>query len=109
MLAEAFLGALAATVLTAFMNGFFGEIGKGFGEKLRKRPFRKAELVETEPEVLIAELARRIANGELDTTKFNKDHAEVNRVLVDLGVAKEHSAMIANQVRKVMEHHSHGE
>lgn len=105
MLAEAFLGALAATVVTAFMNGLFGELGKGLSEKLRRRPFRKAELVETESEVLIAELARRFGTGELNAAKFADARAEVERTLRELGVAEEHSLRIANQVLAVVQRH----
>jgi hypothetical protein len=108
ILAEAFIGTLAATVVTAFMNGLLEEFGKGLGEKLRTRPFRRAELVETDAKVLIAELARRFATGELDAGHLAEGQAELERTLLALGIAEGHSVRITNQVLEVVERHRYG-
>jgi hypothetical protein len=108
LLTEAFIASLAATILTATLGGFFGELGKGFLEKLRKRPFRQGELVETEPEVLIAELARRMVSGELDAARLQRARDEVNLTLQKLGVADEIGQRIAGEVLAAVERNQNG-
>jgi hypothetical protein len=108
LLAEAFIASLAATVMTAILQGFFGEMGKSFLEKLRRRPFRQGELIETEPEVLIAELTRRMGTGELDAARLLQVRAEVERTLQKLGIADDIGNRIAGQVLAAVERHRIG-
>ena len=105
LLAETFIASLAATIVTALFEGFFKDLGKAFLDKLRRRPFRQGELIESEPEVLIAELARRMGSHELDTAGLFRARAEVERTLLKLGVADDIGQRITDEVLAVVERH----
>ena len=105
LLPEVLIGALAATIATAFVNGFAGELGKGLADKIRKHRFRKGELVEVEAEAFVTELARIMANDGLDPVKEAKAHAEIAATLQDLGLADPISVRIADQVIAAVKRH----
>lgn len=109
LLEEALLASLAATILTSFLEGIFGELGKEFLEKVRQRTFRKGKLIETEPETLIVELTKRLKPEDLEVEKLARAKEKVKCTLQELGVAEEISDQMADAVLAVVEQHLHGD
>jgi hypothetical protein len=107
ILAEAFIGSIAATVVTAFLNGFFGDLGKEFYKKLRRRPFREGEIIETEPEVLITEIIKRMGVETLDPARLTHARVEIENTLRNLGVTEETSIRISLELVHAIERQRH--
>lgn len=66
LLEETLLVSLAVTILTSFLEGIFGELGREFLEKVRQRIFGRGKLIDTEPKFFIDELKKKIETMRIE-------------------------------------------
>ncbi len=85
---ETIVAAMSATVLTSLLTGFFQDFGKVAAERLRRKPFRGAEVVEASDDELVRVARECLERASLDLAREALATAEVEQALMRLGVAR---------------------
>lgn len=103
LLPEALIAAVSATVLTSLATGFFEELGRAVAERVRRRPFRKSEVVHIDPEEAVALLAGLLRSGTLRVSRSKEARDAVQTTLEELGINATASARTAAAVVEAFE------
>lgn len=101
-LPEIVITAFTTTVLVAFLNGLFGEIGKDLYSKIKEYTFGKRKLKYAEPEDLINELAGKVTIIEFTKEQIVVIQDEIKKSLIEIKISEKSSQKISSEIIKII-------
>lgn len=98
LLPETIIAAVSATAITSLLAGFFQELGRTAADRLSRRPFRSGQVVDAKPEEVVKVVRAQLERGQLDWSREQEAMREVEKTLVDLGIAVPNARATARKV-----------
>ncbi len=87
LLSDTLIAALSATMLAPLISSFFGEFGRTAAEALRRRAFGRGEVIDAQPDELVAILKNGLEQAHVELSRESEALAQMEAALVQLGVA----------------------
>jgi hypothetical protein len=98
LLPEILITSLTTTIFVAFLNGFFGELGKDLYEKLKKKVTRGRVLEHCEPKEMINELANKMPELRHLDERFSNGEKAIKIRLIKLQFSEDKAQQFAREV-----------